>query len=175
MVVSLSSAAVSCSQVGSQELGGVLLAQRVGHGDKAGVGGDLVVLGARAGTRQEHVQDVRRGTLVLDELVMLGLQALDTGTLLSFRLLTDSLERGLDVGDVLLGLGEVILERSREALVGRFLGQLRQCLHERPLSVEDVSKLMHEQFTWLFHVVPSFRLGREPIPTSHIGTASNGA
>ena len=58
------------------------LAHRPRRDDQALVRSDLVVLGPGAGAGQERVEDRRRGRLLLDELVVLLLDAVDPRALL---------------------------------------------------------------------------------------------
>ena len=101
-----------------EELRDFGLAHRFGHRHETLVGRDLVMLGARTGTRQERVQHFLRRRFLGDEIVMLFLDPVDSGALFRARFLTELLERLLHVLDVLPRLVKVVLEADGELFVG---------------------------------------------------------
>ena len=79
--------------------------------------------------------------------MLLG-QALEREADLGLGVLADELEHLLDVGDVLLRLGQMVLERRAELVVLDLGDQLGERLRrELALDVENVAELVHEQLT----------------------------
>src|SRR3954466_5732448 len=135
-----------------QERHGLGLAEGTGHRDQARVRGNLVVLGAGAGSGQEHVTDLGRRLLLGHELVVLLRDALDSRALLGLGLLTDAPEDLLEVGSVLLRLLEMCLEALLQPGVAGFRGELRQGLDEGLLREQEIPQLMQEQLARVIHL-----------------------
>ena len=83
--------------------------------------------------------------------------ALHPGAGLGLGALLEVLERLLQAGDLLLGFGQVVLERFAELVAPRRSCHLRQRLHQLLFGVIDVPQFVHER------IVERLRLGHERI------------
>jgi hypothetical protein len=80
-----------------------------------------------------------------DVLVAFLEQPFHSGAGLGFGRRIEMFEGLLETGDVLFGFAEVILERSLQLVVGRFLDEFRDSFRQPFLGVVDVFKLLDEQ------------------------------
>ena len=108
------------------------------------VRGDLVVLHLLRGDDDARIQDVGIRVFLQQALSLLD-EALHALALHAARRLTQRFQDRFQPRDVLLGFGEVIVERRAEFVGARVLRHPRKSLHQLPFGAVQVLQLMDHE------------------------------
>jgi hypothetical protein len=123
---------------------GLVVAQHLGVGAEAAVGGDLVVLDLLRGHDEGRVLHGRIGVL-LEDLLALFDQAGHAVALFPLRGVAKQLEDLLQTPDLALGLGPMLLECCLEVGIGRCFRHLGECFQDLTFGVVDVLQFVDEE------------------------------